>query len=255
VTSAALRRLTFNLQEKEAWMAEPSTKRATNGGGSDVLTLSEVSTRTKISMPTLQRYKKEYQNRLPSVGQGRKQRYPVEALEVFKAIKQENVGRRGRPRKDAGAPRRRKAAAGKGARRGRKPAAARAAKPARGRRAAGGGGLLTLTEIGKRTGISYPTLVRYVKLYLKRLPHEGRGRRRRFHRDAVAVFQELRGLSGRGRRAGGRRAKGGRKAAVGRPRAAAKAAGGGGDLRRLEKQLKALIKELKKPLKVTIARR
>jgi hypothetical protein len=49
---------------------------------SDLLTLSEVSKRTKISMPTLQRYKKEYQRRIPSTGKGRKQRYPVEALEV-----------------------------------------------------------------------------------------------------------------------------------------------------------------------------
>ena len=63
-----------------------------------LLTLSEVSKRTKISMPTLQRYKKEYQGRIPSVGKDRKQRYPVEALEVVQAIKQENLAKRGRRR-------------------------------------------------------------------------------------------------------------------------------------------------------------
>ena len=75
----------------------------------ELLTLSEVSKRTKISMPTLQRYKKQYQRRIPSVGKGRKQRYPVEALEVFQALKTKNLAKRGRPRKGrAAAPARRK---------------------------------------------------------------------------------------------------------------------------------------------------
>src|SRR5690606_28132438 len=52
-----------------------------NGG--ELLTLTEVANRTGISMPTLQRYKKEYQDRIPSVGRGRKQRYPASALGVF----------------------------------------------------------------------------------------------------------------------------------------------------------------------------
>ena len=46
-------------------------------------TLTEVAQKTKISMPTLQRYKKLYQDRIPSHGKGRSQRYPEEALEVF----------------------------------------------------------------------------------------------------------------------------------------------------------------------------
>ena len=66
-----------------------------------LLTLTEVSKRTKISMPTLQRYKKLYQSRIPSEGQGRKQRYPETALAVFLQLKKENIGRRGRPRKNA----------------------------------------------------------------------------------------------------------------------------------------------------------
>ncbi|HYL05085.1 MAG TPA: hypothetical protein VE075_03545 [Thermoanaerobaculia bacterium] len=71
-----------------------------------------------------------------------------------------------------------------------------------------------MTEISKTTGISYPTLVRYVRLYSNRLPHEGKGRARRFHREAVDVFRSLRQQSGRG----GRRPKAGRRAAPGTAR-------------------------------------
>src|SRR4029077_5575173 len=66
-------------------------------------TLSDISQKTGISMPTLQRYKKMYQDRIPSAGQGRKQRYPESALPVFDEIKNENAGKRGRPRKDPSA--------------------------------------------------------------------------------------------------------------------------------------------------------
>ena len=52
-------------------------------GEEKLYTLSEISQKTGISMPTLQRYKKLYQERLPSSGQGRKQRYPESALPVF----------------------------------------------------------------------------------------------------------------------------------------------------------------------------
>src|SRR6185312_1109723 len=156
------------------------------------------------------------------VGKGRKQRYPDSALPVFDEIKNENVGRRGRPRKDASAPRPEKAPVASKRRPGRpakaKPAAApvkRAggrkaaapAAPARGGRAQKSGGLLTLTQISETTGISYPTLVRYVRLYSDRLPHEGKGRARRFHQEAVDVFRQLRSESGRG----------GRKKGPGRP--------------------------------------
>jgi predicted DNA-binding transcriptional regulator AlpA len=293
-------------------MAEPQTPDQQAPAEEKLFTLSEISQRTGISMPTLQRYKKTYQDRLPSVGAGRKQRYPEHALPVFAELRSENAGRRGRPRKNAAAtgsgrssatPKRRpgrpagaRAASG---RRGR-PAAARAAKPARGaaktarrpgrprkvqpaaparrgrppgrprkaaagrralpvrrgrvgrppgsgrvgrppgsgrvgrppgsgRRAAGAGraaaarrtagrskteGLLTLTQISKTTGISYPTLVRYVRLYSRRLPHAGKGRARRFYPEAVEVFRSLRQESGRG----GRRAGGGRRAAPGTAR-------------------------------------
>src|SRR4051812_37047577 len=174
-------------------MAEPEAQRRGDSADEKLYTLSEISQKTNISMPTLQRYKKTYQGRIPSVGQGRKQRYPESALPVFNELKSENAGKRGRPRKDAsqaGRPAKAKVGRGRGktvaAARGRRPtgrppgrprkatplrgAAARRAAPTP-RRAAGRNtrtaGLLTLTEISKTTGISYPTLVRYVRLYEK----------------------------------------------------------------------------------------
>ena len=212
---------------------------------SGVLTLSEVSKRTGISMPTLQRYKKEYQARIPSEGKGRKQRYPESALPVFEEIKRENIARRGRPRK-SGSGKAKVKAAGRGAGRGRARAAA----------SGSGGGkknLLTLTEIGKRTGISYPTLSRYVKQHLGRIPHEGRGRGRRYHPDAVEVFKNLRSQSGRGRKAGsgnGRKRRGRRAAGTG--------AGSDGNLARrvqsLEKAVNELTRLVRRPIKVTLGR-
>jgi predicted DNA-binding transcriptional regulator AlpA len=265
-------------------MAEPQTPDRSGGtpGDDRLFTLSEISQRTGISMPTLQRYKKTYQDRIPSHGTGRKQRYPEHALPVFEQLRSENAGKRGRPRKDASAAAagarsasrgRRGAArrsAGAAARPGRRPAAARTKRAAtgvarrgrppkaavaaragrlargtrvtgRGRRAAGAGtgrpgrprgtgratagrggrpeGLLTLTQISATTGISYPTLVRYVRLHSDRLPHAGKGRARRFYPEAVEVFRSLRQQSGRGGRrpgpARGRAAAGG--ARRGRP--------------------------------------
>jgi hypothetical protein len=205
-------------------MSEPQSGSA--GQQNKLLTLSEVSRRTRISMPTLQRYKKTYQQRIPSFGTGRKQRYPEHALAVFEQLKSENAKRRGRPRKNAvseprpvaargrrGAPARRRP--GRPRRVGRPPLRRAGARRGPGRPPRGAaprakrGGLLTLTQIGKTTGISYPTLVRYVRLYSDRLPHEGEGRKRRFYPAAVPVFRELRAQSGRGGRrkrtaAGGR---------------------------------------------------
>src|SRR5260370_13251851 len=128
-------------------MAEPDNAGQATGSSDKLYTLSEISQRTGISMPTLQRYKKTYQSRIPSVGQGRKQRYPEAALPVFGELRKENAGRRGRPRKDGSA---RPAAAGRAkpagrGRAGRPPgrprrttprAAAAAPAPARARRAA-----------------------------------------------------------------------------------------------------------------------
>ncbi len=218
-------------------------------------TLSEISQRTGISMPTLQRYKKMYQSRIPAEGKGRKQRYPEESLPVFAQLRDENASRRGRPRKDASAARPAASGAAGGRGRGRKaaaPAAAPAAKRGRGRKAAakpaakpaaskrggaargtrGAGGrkaaasggrsnLLTLGQVSEQTGISYPTLVRYVRLHSNRLPSEGTGRSRRFHPEAVPVFNQLRSESGRGGRKPAAAKKAPRGAGRGRGRAAA----------------------------------
>ncbi len=219
-------------------MAEPETT-----SSNKLFTLSEISQKTGISMPTLQRYKKLYQSRIPSAGKGRKQRYPEESLPVFEELKVENAGRRGRPRKDdstrssAGAanaastaniastasarsgrgrkatPAKTPAAARRGGRKAAAPAPAAAAKktgrggrkaaaaaPAASGRGGRSSGLMTLTQISEQTGISYPTLVRYVRVHSNRLPSEGAGRARRFHPEAVDVFRQLRGESGRGGR-------------------------------------------------------
>jgi predicted DNA-binding transcriptional regulator AlpA len=227
-------------------------------------TLSEISQKTGISMPTLQRYKKMYQGRIPAEGKGRKQRYPESALPIFDELRNENLGRRGRPRKDASAPRPERTAtkaaksSGQSGRGGRKAAAAKetrqtggrkagskapapaapapAARGGRGRKAATSGGgtgrgnLMTLTQISEQTGISYPTLVRYVRMHADRLPHEGKGRGRRFYPEAVNVFRQLREESGRGGRKPSAAKVGrpaGRPAASGRGRGAAPAARGG----------------------------
>jgi DNA-binding transcriptional MerR regulator len=258
-------------------MAEPESPQG------KLYTLSEISQKTGISMPTLQRYKKTYQDRIPAEGKGRKQRYPDSSLPVFDQIRNENLGRRGRPRKDPNAPRPEssaKRAGGRGraaaatkaapARKagrpaGSKRAAAPVAAPTRGRggrkaaaaanvssassapsKSARGGGekLMTLTQISDTTGISYPTLVRYVRIHSDRLPHEGKGRGRRFYPQAVDVFRQLREESGRG----GRKKGSGKKAAAarvgtgsGRGRAAAATATTSGDTG-LHQRLKALEK-------------
>ncbi len=151
---------------------------ATNG---KLYTLTEVSKRTKISMPTLQRYKKMFNERIPSSGDGRSQRYPEAAIEIFNQLKVENSKKRGRPRKNAaqGAGPAASRAAAKSVKAPAKAAAAEeAAEP----------GMLSLKEIEDQTGISYPTLLRYLKTSLKRIPHKGSGRRRRFPQESVAVF-------------------------------------------------------------------
>jgi predicted DNA-binding transcriptional regulator AlpA len=220
----------------------------------NLLTLTEVSNRTGISMPTLQRYKKLYQKRIPSIGKGRSQRYPEEALDVFHDLKRENIGRRGRPRKN-------KAAIGSSPApmRGRKPAAVSRVK-AVGRPAEG---LLTLTQVSKLTNISYPTLLRYVKTQIRQIPHKGTGRSRRFLPEAVEVFKMLRGQSRRGRRP--KSASGGATRMMGLSAVAPAVAGGGDGVsaevlarikelektqKRLEKDLIRLRKQLAKPFRM-----
>lgn len=241
--------------ESKAASKAASKRKSAGGEGaeSSPLTLSEVATRTGISMPTLQRYKKLYQARIPSVGKGRTQRYPVESLAIFEELRKENIGRRGRPRKEAPA-----APASAPARRGPKPGSARIT------RAASGDDYLTLTAIAEMTGISYPTLVRYSKLHASELPSRGSGRARRYAPAAVEVFRRLRGESSRGRRP-----KNAPVAArpVGRP-PKTEATGRGTDagvLTRLaaieraqaglERQLQRLLDLVSRPVRITIDRK
>jgi len=254
---------------------ESAGSAAAAGDGQRLMTLTEVAKRTKMSMPTLQKYKKRYGDRIPSVGKGRTQRYPDEALPVFEELKRENLARRGRPRKNAAPGAAAPAPAKRRPGRPRKNAAAPPApapvkrRPGRPRKAVaastgGGEGLLTLTHVAESTGISYPTLLRYVKLHGKRLPSVGRGRRRRFKAEAVPVFQQLRSESRRGRKPGKAAARRGRPpgtstgARRGRPpgsgaatgATAAVTAGLAAALRRIEKQLADLQNAIKKPLRL-----
>ncbi len=213
-------------------------------------TLTEVAKKTKISMPTLQRYKKLYQSRIPSKGSGRSQRYPEGALAVFAELKKENIGRRGRPRKTATAAAAQTAAA-PAKRRGRKPTKKAAAAPNKAAAAPEKAAeqLLTLTEIGKLTKISYPTLLRYVKNSLRKIPHKGTGRSRRFLPDAVEVFTNLRQTSKVGRKAG----SGKKRAAKAKPtakKAAAPARRGPGRPKAVasEAELTTRVKTLEKAL-------
>lgn len=194
-------------------------------------TLTEVAKETGISLPTLQRYKKAHQRRIPAVGKGRRQRYPAEALPVFKEIRAENMKRRGRPKKKA-------------------VRAKKAAVRASGRRRTTPPGLLTLSEVSERAGISYPTAIRYVKLFLDKIPHQGEGRMRRFRPAAVGVFKELRSKSRRGRKKGVRRAGPARVERMMLER-----------IRNIERaqaatarQVKAVLETLKKPIQITVKR-
>jgi hypothetical protein len=139
-----------------------------------------------------------------------------------------------------------------------KPAARRGRPPGRRNKAAAGGSgnLLTLTQISEQTGISYPTLVRYVRMHSDRLPHEGKGRARRFYPQAVDVFRELRQESGRGGRKPGRPAGSGRAAGRGAGRRAAASGDTGAFAQRIkaieksqqsiEKRFRGLIQSLQK---------
>lgn len=236
---------------KKASRKKIAKKRAPKSAEPKLYTLTQIGKMASVSMPTLQKYKRAHQDRIPSVGEGRKQRYPIEAVDVLKQLKEENLAKRGRPRKSAASPGRRP-----------KKVAAKAKKRSSAKKAAGKGEseLLTLSEISRLTNISYPTVSRYVKLFLDRIPHVGAGRVRRFPREAIAAFQKLRGES-----RPGRPRKSATKAAASKPVARAAA--------RVEKELKTRLKDLekshaalskqlgdvvellKRPLQVTIGRK
>lgn len=110
--------------------------------------------------------------------------------------------------------------------------------------------LLSLSEIGRRTGISYPTLLRYVKLHSGKIPHVGTGRTRRYRPEAVEVFRALRAQSTRGRRAAGVAGAGPAELRALEKRIAALER----VQRRIEATLKELSREMRRPLRLTLKR-
>jgi DNA-binding CsgD family transcriptional regulator len=213
--SRAARATRTSTRTRTAKKRRAARGRAAASNGSKLLTLTEVAKIAGVSIPTAQAYKRKYQDRLPSTGNGRKQRYRPEAVDVFRQLREENRARRG-----------------------------------------GGGGTglgLSLAEIGRRTKISYPTLLRYLKVHSSAIPAIGRGRTRRFPDEAVDVFARLRRESRKGRRPKSETGIGGARMAQGADRALSDR------IRRLEgmqseisRQIDEVVRLLKQPLQVTI---
>jgi predicted DNA-binding transcriptional regulator AlpA len=247
--------------------------------------MSEIQRRTGLSRPTLQKYKFEYADRIPSVGSGRTQRYPEEAVDAILAIREENRSRVGRPAmkdeggKNAGSGRTATQRAPKGRGKGksaksgsatssrtssrtssktsskvqskgsRKPAGAAQAPEA-----SSSAGLLTLTELARRVGVSLPTARRYVSDHLERIAHEGEGRGKRFYEEAVATLRRVQ-KEAAGRR--GRRGKGRVKEAEAPSQAmpsTAKVSKLVARLEALEARVVELERELERPLRLEIRR-
>ena len=230
--------------KKKAATQAAGTQAKAAAGGPSLLTLSSISQQTKISYPTLQRYVRLFGDRIPHEGEGRKRRYHPDSVAVFRELRaQSKPGRKPKAAPAAKSPARKK----------RKTRAAKA-QPAAPK-------LLTLTAVGKQTGISGPTLQRYLKLYGDRIPHEGEGRKRRYHPEAVAVFNEIRSQSRRGRKPKAKVAKV-TKAPVRRKRKAKAAkvrrqpAPGSVEARlaALEAQVSLVLQKLDQPITVTLNR-
>lgn len=221
----------------------------------DLLTLTQVAEKAGISMPTAAKYKKQHQNRIPTVGKGRTQRFPEEAVAVFKEIYEENVSSRGGAAKSASK------AKGSG---GRKRKGKRKAK-GKGRRkrakSSAKSDLMPLTKVAKAAGVSYPTAQNYVKKHLDRIPHEGKGRSRRYPEEAVAavkaIYEENAAKYGGGGAKKTAKPKRSSSRSSGRKRTATAGASDpklASVLDRLEKRLASLEKLMSKPLKVEIKR-
>ncbi|MEM1246229.1 MAG: hypothetical protein AAGA81_20230 [Acidobacteriota bacterium] len=179
-----------------------------------------------MSMPTLQKYLKQHANKIPWDGEGRKRRYPLEVIDIVKELKSSGLKARGR---------------GTGRR-------AKKATPKKSE------GLLSLKRIQELTGISYPTLLRYVRLYSDQLPSVGSGRTRRYRPEAVPIFRELRSKSRGGSKASA-------KTTVDSGMSSAQLRQIDGRLARLEKsqallqqEIRELVRVLKKPVKITVGR-
>ena len=206
-----------------------------------LLSLLEISKPTGISYPTLQRYVKLYPKQIPHSGAGRKRRYSPAAIEIFEEIRSQS--RRPWPKRKAKEPAIRDVRPQPEVKKPARKSARKTAATAE----------LSLLEISRRTGISYPTLLRYVKLHGKQIPSKGSGRKRRYPEEAVAVFQKLRSQSKRGRKPAAKRVAKKRAASVSTDASiAARIRALEKGQREIEKQLKGVIVELKKPIRVTI---
>lgn len=228
--------------------------RSEDFGERRLLTLSEVAQSIDVSMPTAQKYKRVYQRRIPSVGKGRTQRYPEKALKVFEQIKVENLNRRGRPPKSSGSSAqtngsKRMKGSSNSKKRSKGAVSSGRAKSSRTAREHEGD-LMTLTEISRKTGISYPTCIKYAKENLGIIPHVGSGRQRRYRPEALAVFRDLRNRSRRGRRKAG---SGGpsrtEKALLERVRKLESTQ------RQLVNRLEKMLTTLERPMQVTVKRK
>ena len=201
-------------------------------GAAPLLTLTELARRAGVSTGTAHRYRQELGERLPAVGEGRAARFPPEAVELLRALRREKAEKKG----------------------GRPPGRARRPPAAAPDEAAAATGLLSLRRIGKLTGISYPTLLRYFARHGEQIPQVGSGRHRRFPPEAVAVFAGLRASRGRAPRAAGggtprpRPRRGGESALVRRLQALEEAHA------ELTRQLRRLQQLLDRPWTVTVKR-
>jgi DNA-binding transcriptional MerR regulator len=210
---------------------------AGSGEGRRLFSLVEVAQETGIPMPILLRYKREHPDRVPSEGSGSQQRFPESAFHALREIQREEAETRDLPRRGgfgllslprlrrqvrpsdkemeeemeeveevtadqaepAAEPAKAEAApAAKAPPPEREKPRRRASAPAE-RTPAAGAGMLSLVEISERLDIPYPTLARYASQYGDRIPHQGKGRGRRFPPEAIDVFQQIRKESRPGR--------------------------------------------------------
>jgi hypothetical protein len=110
-------------------------------------------------------------------------------------------------------------------------------------------GTLSLKDIERATGVSYPTLMRYAKDHADKLPSIEVGSRRYYLPEAIDVVREVRSRSKAGRKKTGQ---------AGPPAAAAPVPSSSGDLAAvlaaIEARLSAIEAELRKPLSLAVVR-
>jgi len=270
---------------------------ADDGGERRLYSLVEVAQETGIPMPILLRYKREHPERVPSEGSGSQQRFPEEAFHALREIQREESESRDLPRRGGfgllSLPRLRKqvrpsdeemeevtAAEAEAATEPAPVPEERAPTRSAAAASADTGDMLSLVEISAHLDIPYPTLARYASQYGDRIPHQGKGRGRRFPREAIDVFRQIRKESRPGRPPKAKKQQAARVQAPAKPvaPAAAKPAarpepspvaagrpsvGDEGQLARriasleesqkvLEEQIRELIAALSKPATVTI---